>query len=281
MPYFTRNAINWCVAAAPSAGWSAKVLPRLPKDRREAAMWKLIFATCRVGKGDAVAAWRKHISELDKRARYLTQKQYGTLVYTGPGTDLRVGLPSGHLWAAGGARAQNGIDFVPNLPTEEIFTLPHRLKVDGVVASTRPVAYGGTTIDGMHLSFKDGRLLRFSARKGEGILAQLIRADEGASRLGEVALVSNSSPISRLGLTFHNALFDENAASHLAFGEAYRFTLKDGEAMSAAQFTAAGGNHSDVHSDFMVGSGKIDIDGLRPDGRPEPVLRAGEWAFKV
>lgn len=281
MAYFTRNAINWCVVSVPLPAWSAKVLPKVPKADREAKLWKLIFETCRVGKGDAVAAWRKHIAGLDARANYLTQKQYTTLVYSGPGTHLRVGLPPGHIWAGGGGRSATGIDFVPNLPTEEIFTLPHRLKVDGEIVSTRPFAYGGATIDGLSLTFKEGRVVRFSARKGEGMLGQLLKIDEGASRLGEVALVPNSSPIARMGVTFHNALYDENAASHLAFGDAYRFTLKDSDPMGAGQFAAAGGNHSKVHADFMVGSGKIDIDGIREGGESEPVMRAGEWAFKL
>lgn len=281
MDFFSRNAVNWCVVTAPLPAWSATVLPKMPASRREARLWNLIFAACRVGKGSPVAAWRKHIAELAARADHLNRKQYSALVYTGPGTHLKIGLPPGHIWHGGGARTEGGIDFVPNLPTEEIFTLPHRLKVDGEIASTKPFAYAGATIDGIHLRFEEGRVVKFTARKGEGVLAQLLKTDEGAARLGEVALVPNSSPISRLGVTFHNALYDENAASHLAFGDAFRFTLTNGEAMSAEQFAVAGGNHSDLHSDFMVGSGKIDIDGLLPGGQSEPVMRLGEWAFKV
>jgi aminopeptidase len=280
--HITRNAINWCVVAAPVPEWAAKVLPDAPAGEREGRLWQLIFETCRVAPGaDAVAAWRQHVAELGARAAYLNRKQYGTLVYSGPGTHLTVGLPPGHIWQGGGARSETGIEFVPNLPTEEIFTLPHRTRVDGDVTSTKPFAYGGATIDGMSLTFAEGKVVRFSARTGEGILGKLLQTDEGSIRLGEVALVPNSSPVSRLGVTFHNALFDENAASHLALGDAYRFSLKGAAAMSPSEFAAVGGNHSDIHSDFMIGSGAIDIDGIHDGGKAEPVMRAGEWAFEV
>ena len=257
------------------------MLPDIPAEEREARLWHLIFESCRVSRGDAVAAWRKHAAELAARADYLNHKQYAALVYSGPGTHLRVGLPPGHIWQGGGARSETGIDFVPNLPTEEIFTLPHRAKVDGEVASTKPFAYGGATIDGMSLTFEQGKIVRFSARAGEGILGKLLQTDEGSSRLGEVALVPDSSPVSRLGVTFHNALFDENAACHLALGNAYRFSLGGATTMSADEFEAAGGNHSEIHSDFMVGSGGMDIDGVREGGEAEAVMRRGEWAFEV
>ena len=280
--YITRNAINWCVIAAPVPAWAAKVLPDTTSAERESRLWQLIFETCRVAPGsDTVAAWRKHIAELGARAAYLNQKQYATLVYSGPGTHLKVGLPSGHIWQGGGARSEGGIDFVPNLPTEEIFTLPHRTEVDGEVTSTKPFAYGGATIDGMSLTFAEGKVVRFAARTGEGVLGQLLKVDDGSSRLGEVALVPNSSPVSRLGVTFHNALFDENAASHLALGDAYRFSLRGAAAMSTEQFESIGGNHSDIHSDFMIGSGAVDIDGVVDGGKAEAVMRAGEWAFEV
>ncbi len=281
MGFITRNAVNWCVVGASIAAWAAKVLPDLPEAEREGRLWDLIFTTCRVDGGDAIAAWHKHVEELGARAEYLSQRQYASLVYSGPGTHLRVGLPKGHVWQGGGGKSEKGIDFVPNLPTEEIFTLPHRLQVDGEVTSTKPFAYGGATIDGMSLTFGAGKVTRFSARTGEGILAQLLKTDESASRLGEVALVRNSSPVSKLGITFHNALFDENAASHLALGEAYRFNLAGADDLSPEEFAQRGGNHSDVHSDFMIGSGQLDIDGVREDGQTEAVMRAGEWAFEA
>ena len=177
--------------------------------------------------------------------------------------------------------ARNGITFVPNLPTEEVFTLPHRARVEGEVAAAKPLIYNGSSIDGMHLTFAEGRVVRFSARKGESSLDQLLRTDEGSSRLGEVALVADSSPISRSGITFHNTLFDENASSHLALGQAYKFTLSGAENLSDEDFAQGGGNTSKVHSDFMIGSGRMDIDGLHQDGASEPIMRSGEWAFEV
>lgn len=280
-PFISGNKVNWCVVGAPVPAWAAKVLPNLPAGKREGRLWDLIFKTCYVGSGEAVAAWRTHVAQLGTRAGHMTARQYAALVYSGPGTSLRIGLPPGHIWTGGGAVTPSGIHFVPNLPTEELFTLPHRLKVDGQISSTKPFAYAGATVDGMHLTFEQGRVVKFSARKGQAVLAQLLKTDDGASHLGEVALVPDSSPISRLGVTFHNALYDENAASHLALGDAYRFTLAGGPAMSPDRWAAAGGNRSDVHVDFMIGSGRIDIDGILPGGQVEPVMRAGEWAFRV
>jgi aminopeptidase len=281
MPYMFRNSANWCVAAVSTPPWAATVLPRVPEARRVARLWELILETCRLGDGDAVSNWRQHIADLAARKDYLNRKQYAWLQYSAPGTRLKIGLPPGHIWNGGQMTAENGVPFVPNLPTEEVFTLPHRAHVEGEVASTKPLIYNGQTIDGMHLTFEAGKVIKASARRGQGMLEQLLKADEGASHLGEVALVPHSSPISRLGVTFHSTLFDENAACHLAFGEAYRFTLKDAEPMSEEAFGQAGGNVSQVHSDFMVGSGKLDIDGLRQDGRAESVMRSGEWAFDV
>jgi len=199
----------------------------------------------------------------------------------GPGTSLKVGLPAAHIWFGGQMRAENGVDFVPNLPTEEVFTLPHVGEVDGEVTATKPLVYNGITIEGMHLSFEAGKVVRSSAKKGAAVLDQLLRSDEGSRRLGEVALVPNSSPVSKLGVTFHSTLFDENASCHLALGQAYRFTLQGADLLSDEAFAEVGGNSSKVHSDFMIGSGRMDIDGIRSDGKEEPVMRAGEWAFEL
>ncbi len=277
--YLFRNSTNWCVVAAPLPAWAAKVLPDVPAAEQEERLWQMIFTTCRVDTPDPVASWRKHIADLTGRAAYLTHKQYAAVTYSGPGTRLKVGLPAGHIWNGGQTVSGNGITFVANLPTEEVFTLPDRAAVEGHLTSTRPFIYGGTTIDGMSLAFKEGKVVDFSARSGETILRELLATDEGSSRLGEVSLVPNSSPISRLGVTMHSVLFDENASSHLAFGNAYRFSLKDADGLSAEEFAQRGGNTSKVHSDFMIGSAELDIDGVLPDGKTEPVMRAGEWAF--
>ena len=279
--YISRNAVNWCVIAVPLPEWAATVLPDVPASEREERLWQLIYSACRIDQPNPIASWREHISDLSSRAVYLTTKQYACLRYSAPGTDLTIGLPAGHIWNGGEERTTHGIDFTPNLPTEEVFTSPHRMQVDGEVSSTRPFNYGGTTIDGMHLRFKEGKVVEFSAHRGEGMLRELLQNDSGSSRLGEAALVTNSSPIARLGVTFQNVLFDENAACHLALGDAFRSAMKDATNLSDEEFNARGGNASKIHSDFMIGSGAMNIDGITASGEREPILRAGEWAFEV
>ncbi|HET6846201.1 MAG TPA: aminopeptidase [Anaerolineales bacterium] len=281
IPIMSRNHANWCVATVSSPEWAAKVLPKAPEGKRVEALWNLIFETCRIYEKKPVDAWRMHISGLAKRKDYLNAKRYTALQYRAPGTRLKVGLPAGHLWFGGQMKAENGVDFVPNLPTEEVFTLAHLSEVQGEVTATKPLIYNGNTIDGMRLTFEAGKVAKASARKGEAILRQLLEADAGSSRLGEVALVPHSSPVSRLGVTFQSTLFDENASCHLALGQAYRFTLQGAERLSDEAFAEVGGNSSKVHSDFMMGSDKMDIDGIRADGRAEPVFRSGEWALEL
>ena len=277
----SKNAMNWTVVTAPVDGWMEKVFPDLPPDSREARFWDTIFEICRVKQEDPVSAWRDHVNQLVTRSDYLNHKRYAALKLTAPGTDLTVGLPKGHVWQSGRMTSQNGIDFTANIPTEEIFTLPHKDKTEGVVTATKPLSYGGVLIEDFSLTFADGRVVKASAAKGEEVLRKLIETDEGASRLGEVALVPHSSPISQSGLLFYNTLIDENAANHIALGEALRFFMEGGEAKSDDEFAAAGGNHSLVHVDFMIGSGEMDVDGLTEGGAAEPVMRSGEWAFEA
>jgi aminopeptidase len=277
----SKNALNWALITAPVEGWVDKVLPEVPPADREAKMWDMIFEICRIKQPDPVSAWKAHINELVARRDYLNQKQYKTLRFTGSGTDLTVGLPERHLWAAARMTAQNGIDFTANIPTEEVFTIPHLAKTEGIVSSTKPLSYGGSLIDDFQLSFSEGRIVEASAKVGETSLQQYLNMDEGARRLGEVALVPHSSPISQLGTLFYNTLIDENAASHFALGRAYRFNIEGGERLSDEEFAAAGGNKSLIHIDFMVGSDELDVDGYTSDGGIEPVFRDGEWAFEV
>jgi aminopeptidase len=281
MSLMFRNISNWCVAGVSAPAWAAKVLPRVPEKQRLTRLWDLILETCRVGSQDPVTSWRRHVGDLAARKQYLNEQQYAALRYTGPDTKLKIGLPPGHIWNGGQMVAENGVTFVPNLPTEEVFTLPHLAQVDGEVTATKPLVYNGSTIEGMHLTFAAGKVVHSSARKGQATLDQLLQTDPGSTRLGEVALVPHSSPLSRMGVTFHSTLFDENAASHLAFGQAYKFSLRGAETASDEDFAALGGNSSKVHSDFMIGSAGLDIDGLRSDGSSEPLMRKGEWAFKV
>lgn len=275
----SKNVFNWCLVGAPIAGWAAKMFPDQNPPERERRLWGAIFDVCRLANDNPVQSWERHIQQLSARREYLNKKQYTALKYSAPGTDLTVGLPPGHVWRGGSIVSQGGIHFTPNLPTEEVFTLPHKDRVDGVVTAARPLSYASTLIDDFSLTFKDGRIVDFKAGRGEAVLRDLIETDEGSHHLGEVALVPHSSPIAQSGLMFFNTLFDENAASHLAIGMAYQFTLQGGEAMSPQDFQAAGGNNSIAHVDFMIGSGHMDIDGVCVDGSLEPVMRQGEWAF--
>jgi aminopeptidase len=183
----------------------------------------------------------------------------------------------GHAWVAGRSFSQSGIEFAPNLPTEEVFTIAHRTNVEGTVRSTKPLSYGGTLIEDFTLRFEHGRVVNSTAARGDDVLRRLIDTDDGAGRLGEVALVPHSSPISQTGRLFYNTLFDENAASHVALGAAYKFTLRGGETMSDEEFEAVGGNRSATHVDFMIGSPELNVDGVLADGSVEPVMRRGDW----
>ncbi len=275
--HISRNQINWTVVAAAGARWAAKVFPDVAPERQVHELWNAIGRLCRLDQTDPLAAWERHLASLAARRDVLNAKRYSALRYTGPGTSLTIGLPEGHLWVAGRSFSQSGIEFAPNLPTEEVFTIAHRERVDGTVRSTKPLSYGGTLIEGFSLRFERGRVVDLSADRGRDVLRQLIDTDDGAGRLGEVALVPHSSPISQSGRLFYNTLFDENAASHVALGSAYKFTLEGGEAMDEDSFGRAGGNRSGVHVDFMIGSGELDIDGVLPDGAAEPLMRRGEW----
>jgi len=276
-----KNTMNWMVLSIPVAGWARKVFPDLPEAEQQPALWDALFKICRVYEDDPTAAWQAHITKLGKRSNYLNQKKYSSLHYTAPGTDLRIGLPDGHVWRSAGFKTQGGILFTANIPTEEVFTLPDRSLTEGTISSSRPLAYSGNVINNFSLTFKEGRVVDFSAEQGEPVLKNLLDVDPNASMLGEVALVPNSSPISQSGLLFYNTLLDENASSHLALGNAYRFSIEGGEKLSTEEFNALGGNTSLIHEDFMVGSGKLDIDGILPDGTIEPVMRDGEWAITL
>ena len=277
----TGNKINWLVVCASSPDWAVKVFPDLPREQAFDKLWEAIFQITRVDRPDPVAAWEEHIRNLLKRSNYLTGKDYRALKYTAPGTALTVGLPRGHKWISAREKAQNGIEFIANLPTEEVFSLPHRDQVDGTVSAALPLSYGGTLLEDFSFTFEKGRVTQVNARRGEAILKKLVETDEGASHLGEAALVPFSSPISQRGHLFYDALIDENASCHLALGRAYPITLEGAQDLTDEEFMARGGNVSLTHVDFMIGSNKMDIDGVKEDGTSEPVMRAGEWAFKV
>ncbi len=277
-----RNAISWCLASGASAAWAHKVFPMLGQDEAQARLWEAIFRACRVYEPDPVRAWEEHLAQLSARREYLNQRRYSALHLTGPGTDLTIGLPVGHQWeGGGGCKSLAGVEFVPNLPTEEVFTLPHRERVSGYVSSTLPLLLQGSLVEDFTLKVENGCVVKARARTGEEILLRALRTDEGSSHFGEIALVPNSSPISQMKLLFYNGLYDENAACHIALGTGLKFSLDGGAAMSDEEFLAAGGNCSLIHEDFMVGSAHMDVDGIRPDGTAEPILRGGEWTFAI
>ncbi|EHS8010687.1 aminopeptidase [Enterococcus faecalis] len=273
------NKVSWTVVAAASEGWAAKVFPELATSEEQVdALWNEIFKTTRIYEENPVIAWDIHDKKLQEKAAELNDQQFTALHYTAPGTDLTIGLPKNHLWEGAGSYNARGEEFMANMPTEEVFTAPDSRRVDGYVSSTKPLSYAGTIISGMKFTFKDGKVVDFSAEQGEEALKNLLAIDEGAKHLGEVALVPDPSPISQSGLIFYNTLFDENASNHLAFGSAYAFNLQGGTEMSEEELAEAGLNRSQTHVDFMVGSDKMNIDGIKEDGTIVPVFRNGDWA---
>jgi aminopeptidase len=275
------GSIQWSAITPPTPGWATKVFPGIPADEAVDRLWDAVFATCRIDEPDPVGFWRQHLDGLRCRSGYLTARQYRTLHFTAEGTDLWVDLPANHLWSGAEFQTLAGVRYLANLPTEEIFTIPHRDGVRGTVRATKPLNYRGRTIDEFGFTFQEGKVVDFYAGREEDALRNILAIDENMARLGEVALVPHRSPISQSGIVFLATLYDENASCHLALGSAVKIALKDGGQMSDEEFTAAGGNVSMTHVDFMFGSAEMDVDGLRADGVAEPVLRGGEWAFEV
>ncbi|MBV8069497.1 MAG: aminopeptidase [Acidobacteriaceae bacterium] len=277
----TRHEINWTIVPCATPAWAAKVFPNEPADAAMARLWDAIFASMRLDAPDPVAAWRQHDAELQRRAQFLNGRRYAAIHFRGPGTDLRVGLADDHLWLGGGTLARNGVPCIPNMPTEEVFTTPHKDRVDGMVRATKPLSYQGMPIENIQVRFENGGIVEASASQGETILQKMIQTDEGARRLGEVALVPHSSPIAASGLLFWNTLFDENAASHIALGQAYSTCIRSGASLEPAQLQAKGANDSLIHVDWMIGSAEMDVDGITQEGNLEPLMRLGEWVQAV
>src|ERR1700735_454155 len=270
--------INWNIVAYPSPSWAKLVFP---KDYEDVALTKLadaLVAASRVDNDEPITAWQKHNATLRTRTEWLNGQRFDALHYSGPGTDLTIGLAHGHEWQGGASTAKNGITCNANIPTEEVFTTPHARRVSGHVISSKPLSYQGTLIDNIAVRFEQGRIVEAKAGRGEEVLNKVLDTDEGARRLGEVALVPHSSPISKSGLLFFNTLFDENAACHIALGQCYSKCFVDGGELTPEQIAAQGGNKSFIHIDWMIGSDQTDIDGIHADGRRVPVFRQGEWA---
>lgn len=273
------NKVSWTVMAAPSEDWAKKMFGHLPAEQQVPALWDAIFQATRADLEDPVAAWKKHDETLSKKVKELNELRFEKLHYTAPGTDLVIELPDAHIWGGGGSKNVNGFDFMANIPTEEVFTAPLKGGVDGYVSSTKPLSYSGNIIDDFKITFEKGRIVDVEAAEGETVLKNLIATDEGSHYLGEVALVPHQSPISDSGLLYYNTLFDENASNHLAIGSAYTFCVENGTSMTQDELAVAGLNQSMTHVDFMVGSGEMDIDGIKEDGTVIPVFRNGNWAF--
>jgi len=270
--------INWNIIAWPGLAWAQRMFPELSANEAQNRLADAIFSASRVDQANPVLAWNVHNAELRARSAWLNGQRFQALHFMGPGTDLTIGLADGHEWMGGASKAKNGITCNPNIPSEEVFTTPHCLKVEGHVCSTKPLSHQGTLIDNIQVRFEAGRIVEAHASKGEEVLIKVLDTDEGARRLGEVALVPHSSPISQSGLLFYNTLFDENAACHIALGQCYSKCFVGGSDFSKAEITSRGGNSSMIHIDWMVGSNNIDIDGLSEDGSRVPVFRKGEWA---
>ncbi|WP_059172473.1 aminopeptidase [Bacillus sp. FJAT-27445] len=273
------DKVSWTVIAVPSAQWAAKVFPDVPESEQVDKLWDAIFTAVRVDAENPVQAWKQHDETLHEKVRVLNEKRFKFLHYKAPGTDLTIELPKGHLWVGAGSINEKGFEFMANMPTEEVFTVPLKTGVNGVVSSTKPLSFGGNIIDRFSLTFQNGRIVDVKAEEGEEILKRLVETDEGSHYLGEVALVPFDSPISQSNVLFFNTLFDENASNHLAIGSAYAFCIEGGKTMNAEQLKEAGLNESITHVDFMIGSAEMDIDGITEDGKSEPVFRGGNWSI--
>jgi aminopeptidase len=273
----TRHEINWTIVASATPAWAAAMFPDDAPEIALARLWEAIFSTTRINVDDPVSNWKAHDAGLHQRAAYMNEKRYAALRYRGPGTDFRLGLADDHLWLGGGTTAGNGLYCIPNMPTEEIFTTPHKDRADGTVTASKPLSYQGTMIEGIQVRFEKGRIVEARATRGQEVLQKLIDTDDGAGRLGEVALVPHSSPIASSGLLFFNTLFDENAASHIALGQAYTSCLRNGDKLTPEELAARGANDSLIHVDWMIGSHLLDIDGMTATGSAEPLMRSGEW----
>ncbi|MCL2224981.1 MAG: aminopeptidase [Defluviitaleaceae bacterium] len=271
---------RWSIIATPSPAWAKKVFPDLSEENAMEKMWQYLLKGARADGENPIADWETHKKSFDERVNFLNKKSFDALrITTKLGTDITIGLAKNHVWEGGGDTDKDGIPFFPNMPTEEIFTMPDRMRADGRVVASMPLSYQGNLIDGFEMTFKDGKVESFRADANESALANIIEIDEGGGRLGEVAIVSNSSPIGKMNTLFYNTLFDENASSHLALGKAYPKNLKGGDELSTEEFIAAGGNDSLVHVDFMFGTPDMNIFGIDENGNETHFYQSGEFVF--
>ncbi|MGL5821216.1 MAG: aminopeptidase [Sarcina sp.] len=274
------NQNSWSIVSIPTEGWAKKVFPNVSTEEAMDKLWEQIFNVVRINQEDPVAAWNAHKNNLKEKMKFLNEKRIKTLHYTNSlGTDLKIELPKKHLWLGGAEKNKDGVEFIANMPTEEIFSLPLKTGINGVVYSSKPLNYGGNLIDNFSLTFKDGKVIDFSAEKGAETLQGLLDTDEGARYIGEVALVPYDSPISNSGVIFFNTLYDENASCHLAFGKAYSVCIENGENMTAEELAAQGANDSLTHVDFMIGTKDLSIVATLENGKTFKLFENGNWAF--
>lgn len=273
------DKVSWSIVAVPSVKWAEKVFPHLKGNKAVNNLWEAIFSATRVNEPNPIMAWQKHLETLDKIMAILNAKKYHSLHFKAKGTDLLVELPPTHVWEAGGSVTSTGVHFIANIPTEEVFTAPKKEGVNGTVSSTRPLNYNGLLIDDFKLTFKNGKVVSYQAKEGQEMLQYLLNSDEGASHLGEVALVPSHSHISDMNLTFFNTLFDENASSHLALGSAYPINIEGGNDMQKKELEDKGLNMSSTHVDFMIGTSDLCVDGIKKDHSREAIFKSGNWAF--
>ena len=271
----TEFKINWNIVSWPGSAWASRVFPNLPLDQAIVKLADAIFDASRASVDDPIKAWDAHNEKLKIKTNWLNGHNFKELHYNGPNTNLKVGLAIEHEWMGGSSKAQNGIICNPNIPSEEVFTTPHAYKVEGEVVSTKPLSYQGTLIDNIRVVFNEGKIIEAHAKKGQEVLHKVLKSDEGSCRIGEVALVPHSSPISQSGIIFYNTLFDENAASHIALGQCYSKCFKGD--FDKNEISKRGGNSSMIHIDWMIGSDKIDVDGIDQNGNKIPIFRKGEW----
>ena len=277
--YTLSDKCKWSIISIPTESWAKKVFPDVSSEEAVNKLWDAIFKCTRVDTENPVESWKTHNANLKERTDFLNEKNFKTLKFKSSKTDLTMDLPEGHIWASGASYDPNGVSFNANMPTEEIFSMPHKFKVNGVVHSTKPLVYGGNVIDNFSLTFKDGKIIDYTAEKGKETLGKLIDTDEGSHYLGEVALVPFKSPISDTNIVFFNTLFDENASCHFAIGSAYKTCIKDGDKISDDELDKYGVNYSLTHVDFMIGSSDMNIIGITHEGTEVQIFKDGNWAF--
>ena len=271
--------VPWTYIGAPIPAWSSSVFADADVQLAEEQMWSAIFRACRIDHEDPVSAWRDHLAELERRRDHLTERRFQKLRYEGPGTDLVVGMTDGVQWHGGGEETPSGRPFAPNLPTEEVYTSPHRMKAEGSIRATKPLSYFGDIIDGFALEMSEGQVVGYSAERGEDLLAQVLGTDDGSIRFGETAMVPQSGAVAAEGLVWNNMLYDENDACHIALGQSFASCCAGADEMSDAERLDAGLNQSSLHIDFVVGSPELSVFGVHADGTEEPIIHNGEWGF--